>query len=208
MLFWFFTWIDAWKRLRWMPLTWEKRRELTRVAILCKRVFRKQIGAQPAPYPKIENLPPLTVCERINVEQCNWHSQWETHKRIADQQGQIARGNQSKISKTINSAANNLQNDRLQFVEARSAVILLRHSRLCTKNEYTQWLLKNLYQPLTVKDYDVSGPIYKTETQWLNARKNAGYECTLPLTTKEGSVEKYFPSRYLDYFDCKQRVWI
>ena len=43
-----------------------------------------------------------------------------------------------------------------QLIEAKTAVILLKNSRLCTKNEYTQWLLKILYQPCSRKETEVN----------------------------------------------------
>ncbi|KAL9552741.1 hypothetical protein MBANPS3_003626 [Mucor bainieri] len=48
------------------------------------------------------------------------------------------------------------QAESQKLIEAKTAVILLKNSRLCTKNEYTQWLLKKLYQPCSRRDTEVS----------------------------------------------------
>ncbi|KAI9019407.1 hypothetical protein CLU79DRAFT_888752 [Phycomyces nitens] len=50
--------------------------------------------------------------------------------------------------------------EEARLVEAKTAIFLLKNARLCTKNEYTQWLLKNLFQPFTRKKCEVMDILY------------------------------------------------
>ncbi|KAI8144511.1 hypothetical protein BJV82DRAFT_70230 [Fennellomyces sp. T-0311] len=52
------------------------------------------------------------------------------------------------------------RSNEVKVVEARAAVLLLNYSRISTKNEYTQWLLKSLFQPLTTQENDVMRVLY------------------------------------------------
>ncbi|KAG1089362.1 hypothetical protein G6F42_019993 [Rhizopus arrhizus] len=58
----------------------------------------------------------------------------------------------SNSEKSPSSPPAQSQAENQKLIEAKTAVILLKNSRLCTKNEYTQWMLKMLYQPCSRKD--------------------------------------------------------
>ncbi|KAK4521739.1 glycerophosphoinositol permease [Mucor velutinosus] len=57
------------------------------------------------------------------------------------------------------------QTESQKLIEAKTAVILLKNSRLCTKNEYTQWLLKMLYQPSSRRDTEATNVLYLSRSR-------------------------------------------
>ncbi|RCI06178.1 hypothetical protein CU098_001117, partial [Rhizopus stolonifer] len=56
-------------------------------------------------------------------------------------------------------------NEGQKPIEAKTAVILLKNSRLCTKNEYTQWLLKILYQPCSRRETEGKNVLYLSRSR-------------------------------------------
>ncbi|KAI9245564.1 hypothetical protein BDA99DRAFT_490295 [Phascolomyces articulosus] len=55
--------------------------------------------------------------------------------------------------------------NEVKVIEARTAIMLLNYSRVSTKNEYNQWFLKNLFQPLTTKENDIMKILYLSRSR-------------------------------------------
>ncbi|KAI8085279.1 hypothetical protein BDF21DRAFT_234586 [Thamnidium elegans] len=72
---------------------------------------------------------------------------------------------ESQTNSPEQESSSNSLNDNQKLIEAKTAVILLKNSRLSTKNEYTQWLLKMLYQPCARKDEDGKNVLYLSRSR-------------------------------------------
>ncbi|KAI8390994.1 uncharacterized protein BYT42DRAFT_601943 [Radiomyces spectabilis] len=69
--------------------------------------------------------------------------------------------------------------EHMKYVEAKTAVVLLKDSRLCTKNEYTQWILKTIFQPLLKRKYETMDILYLSRNRrriWKTDTTNHNHE--------------------------------
>ncbi|CDH56337.1 predicted protein [Lichtheimia corymbifera JMRC:FSU:9682] len=57
------------------------------------------------------------------------------------------------------------RDEHAKVVEAKAAVVLLKHSRIFTNNEYVQWRLKILFQPLHDKTYESMQFLYLSKNR-------------------------------------------
>ncbi|RUS34046.1 hypothetical protein BC938DRAFT_482677 [Jimgerdemannia flammicorona] len=51
-------------------------------------------------------------------------------------------------------AAESLLNEEQKISDARTAILLVKNSRFFSRNEYSQWLLRYMYQPIAAKEYE------------------------------------------------------
>ncbi|KAI7867129.1 hypothetical protein BDF14DRAFT_1984118 [Spinellus fusiger] len=69
-------------------------------------------------------------------------------------------------------------NAKVPLIEAKTAILLMNNSKLFTKNEYTQWLLKSLFQPVTSKQTKLMEILYlsRNRKQIWHPDYTSGYE--------------------------------